>query len=91
MVKQRMYIKKYWDEENVMFYLCFEGEEAVKQIEVTSDRTIFLSKDHPIEGDYFLYDQSLSDLDLNEEDFISEEEFDEAWSQAETKDSLNPY
>lgn len=80
-MKDRKYIKKYWDEEEIMFYLCFEGEEAIKQIEVTANDIILLSKDHPIKGGCFLYDQKLSDLELEEGDFISEKEFEEMWNQ----------
>ena len=80
-INDRKYIKKYWDEEKIMFYLCFEGEEAIKQIEVTANGTIYLSKDHPIKGECFLYDQKLSDLELKEGDFISEKEFEEKWNQ----------
>ena len=79
-MKDRKYIKKFWAEEEILFYLCFEGEEAIKQIEVTANDIVFLSKDHPIKGDYFLYDQDLSDLELKEEDFISQKEFEEMWN-----------
>lgn len=84
-MKDRKYIKKFWDEDVTLFYLCFEGEEAIKQIEITANDIIFLSKDHPVKGECFLYDQKLSDLELKEEDFISEKEFEEIWNQIEAR------
>lgn len=73
------YIRKYWEEENVMYYLHFVGENAVRQIEIEPDETIYLSTDKPIYEDYSLYDQDLSSLDLTPEDFITKEEFEKVW------------
>lgn len=79
-MKKRRYIRKQWSEENICFYLCFEGEEAIKQIEVSSNNIIILSKENPINGEYFLYDQKLSDLELEPDDFITENVFQEIWN-----------
>ena len=38
-----------------------------------------MGKEHPSCGDSFLYDQGLSMLDLIPEDFITKEEFENAW------------
>ena len=73
------YVKKHWEEENILFFLHFVGEDAVRQIEVHPDKTIFLTTEHPICGEYFLYDQSLSTLDLLPEDFTTKEEFEKVW------------
>ena len=73
------YIRKYWEEENVMYYLHFVGENAVRQIEIEPDEAIYLSTDKPIYEDYSLYDQDLSSLDLTPEDFITKEEFEKVW------------
>ena len=73
------YIRKYWEEENVMYYLHFVGENAVRQIEIEPDETIYLSTDKPIYEDYSLYDQDLSSLDLTPEEFITKEEFEKVW------------
>ena len=73
------YVKKRWEEENILFYLHFVGENAVRQIEIHPDKTIFLSTEHSICGEYSLYDQRLSMLDLISEDFITREEFENVW------------
>ena len=73
------YIKKYWKEESVIYYFHFVGEDAVRQIEIESDKTIYLSTEHPISGDYFLCDQSLRWLDITPADYITKEEFERVW------------
>ncbi len=75
-----LFVKKYWKEEDVIFYLHFQNGEAVRQIEITSNEKIFLSSEDPQHGDSMLYDQSFDDLDLQESDFISEEEFNKVWN-----------
>lgn len=76
----KVYIKKWWDEEDIVFYLEFENGYATKQIEIHGDMTVRLSTERPIVGDYFLYDQTLSDLELEPQDYISEEEFYRIWN-----------
>jgi hypothetical protein len=75
------FVKKYWDEEEILFYLHFEGEDAVRQIEVSSRGKVFLDTQNPVRGEAMLSDQDLSDLDLEESDFISKEEFEETWEE----------
>ena len=38
-----------------------------------------LTTEHPIDGNYFLYDQNFSDINWDSNDFISEEDFNKAW------------
>jgi len=73
------YIKKEWEEEKTLFYINFIGDNAVRQIEIHRDEKIFLSTEHPVQGDCFLCDQSLKSLDLSSTDYISKDEFDEVW------------
>jgi len=77
---QEIFVKKYWKEEDIMFYIHFQNDEAVRQIEITSRRKVLLTLDNPQQERSMLYDQSLSDLDLQESDFITEKEFNKAWS-----------
>jgi hypothetical protein len=77
---QETFIKKYWVEDDVLFYMHFKEEVAIRQIEISSLRKILLSQDSPVNGDSKLYDQNLSDLDLSSEDVISKEEFETAWN-----------
>ncbi|UPT65528.1 MAG: hypothetical protein M0D57_13365 [Sphingobacteriales bacterium JAD_PAG50586_3] len=74
------FIKKYWDEEDILFYLHFNDEEAARQIEITKSGKVFLSQENPFSGEAFLYDQSLSDFDFDQDDIISKEEFEIAWN-----------
>ena len=72
------FIKKYWDERDVLYYLHFKGNDAIRQIEIAGDNKVYLAINEPAQA-LDIYDQDLEDLDLHEEDYISKEEFDEAW------------
>lgn len=74
------FIKKYWEEEDIVFYLHFHNKLAVRQIEVFPQKTICLTDENPVQGEYMLYDKELDDLTLEESDYISEEEFNKVWS-----------
>jgi hypothetical protein len=74
------FVKKYWEEENVLFYVHFHNGATIRQIEKTSEGTVFLSSENKQQGEPILYDQSLDDLDLNESDFITEVEFNTIWN-----------
>jgi hypothetical protein len=76
---KEVFIKKYWDEEGVLFYLHFQGETAVRQIEITSKDKKLLSLSNPVKSGSMLYDQKLNELELKSEDFITKEEFEKAW------------
>ncbi|MDZ7880743.1 MAG: hypothetical protein U5L45_23915 [Saprospiraceae bacterium] len=74
-----IFIKKYWADEDKLFYLHFQDKAAVKQIEITANEKIFLDIDTPVQGESMLYDQELNLLDLEQEDFITKEEFNIVW------------
>jgi len=74
-----IYVKKYWEEEGVLFYLHFRGHQAVRQIEIIDGEVKKMNLDNPVVGDSMLYDQSFEDLDLVQTDFISEKEFEVIW------------
>jgi len=75
-----IFIKKKWDEENIVFYIHFKNNVAVRQLEVYPDEKRYLSESNPLYKDSGLYDQSLKDLDLEDSDFIDEIEFENAWN-----------
>lgn len=77
---KEVFIKKYWEEEDVIFYLHFQNGKAVRQLEVNGKRKVFLTIDSPQNGESMLYDQSLNELDLEELDYITEEKFNEIWN-----------
>lgn len=76
------FIKKYWDQENILYYLHFKGNDAVRQIEISGDTKLFLDIDNPDDAK-LIYDQSLDELELNEEDCITGDEFEVAWNDRE--------
>lgn len=78
---QEVFVKKYWDEEDILFYLHFQNGEAVRQIEQTAKGKVLLSSKYPIQGESMLYDQDLEELDLETSDFITEEEFNKEWNE----------
>ena len=78
---KEVFVKKYWDEEDVLFYLHFQNDEAVRQVEITPFSKLKLTTSNPLNGDSMLYDQSLDELELREADFITEEEFNEVWNE----------
>ena len=72
---KNIFIKDYWEEEDITFYVHFIGQIAVRQVEVSTNKVLLTTFEKPLNGDAMLYDQELNDLDLNQEDFISEEDF----------------
>lgn len=77
--EKNIFIKKEYEEEDVVIYLHFKGEYAVRQMEISSDGITRLSEAHPISGEHFLYDQKFSDINWASQDFISQEEFENKW------------
>ena len=78
---KEVFVKKYWDEEDVLFYLHFQNDEAIRQVEITPTSKLKLTTSNPTNGDSMLYDQSLDKLDLKKSDFITEEDFDKIWNE----------
>ena len=78
---KEVFIKKYWDEEGIMFYLHFKNDKVVAQIEISPHKRVYLSEDLPIVEDSILYDQSISELDLEDNNYITKDEFMSLWHQ----------
>ncbi len=78
--KKEIFIKKYWDEEGILFYLHFQDGKALRQIEETSTGKVYLTSENSVKGASMLFDQDLKDLDLEKKDFITKEEFEETWN-----------
>lgn len=76
---KQTFVKKKWDEEDILFYIHFFGQDAIRQIEVMPSKTVYLTTEEPVKGESMLYDQDLKGLTLEEEDFITQEEFETAW------------
>ena len=46
-----------------MYYLHFIGEEAVRQLEIHTDKRLRYTAEHPYDDDGGLYDQDFSDIE----------------------------
>lgn len=74
-----VFIKKYWDEEETLFYLHFQNGFAVRQIEISPKGKLYLSSESPTSDSSMLYDQSLEELELDASDYITKDEFEIVW------------
>ena len=77
---EEVFVKKKWVENDVTYYLHFQNGQAVAQIEVTQDNKVYLSIESPVQGNSMLYDQALEELELEEGDYISKDDFLKVWS-----------
>ncbi|SFN92169.1 hypothetical protein SAMN05421594_4720 [Chryseobacterium oleae] len=77
---QELFVKKFWKEESIWFYIHFQNEEAIRQIEISSKGKVFLTLENPHRGESMLYDQSIEEIDLQDPDFITKEEFEDTWN-----------
>lgn len=80
---EEIFVKKYWKDEGVTFYIHFVNGYAIRQIEEYQNFTIKLSESNPIYKGSFLCDQLLSNLELDINDYISKEIFEEKWIKCE--------
>jgi hypothetical protein len=75
-----IFVKKYWEEEDVLFYLHFHNNRAVRQIEIASEGAVFMDLDAPFCNGAMLYDKPLDELNLKKSDFITEKDFNSVWN-----------
>ena len=79
------FIRKRYVEEcegiNMMYYLHFVGENAVRQLEISENDINMVTDESPLE----ITDADLSELDLLPEDFITAEEFNRVWISPEVE------
>ncbi|WP_438589100.1 hypothetical protein [Duncaniella dubosii] len=54
-----IFIRRYYQEENIMYYIHFIGEEAVRQLEIHTGKRLRYTTEHPYDDDGGLYDQRL--------------------------------
>jgi hypothetical protein len=75
-----LFVKKYWAEDAILFYLHFQNGAAIRQIEVTAKGKVLLNVENPQKNDSILYDQSIDELNLQESDFITQNDFNNIWN-----------
>ncbi|MGZ3761561.1 MAG: hypothetical protein ACXVAY_18670 [Mucilaginibacter sp.] len=78
-----IFAKKYWPEEDILFYFHFHNRYPVRQIEISSEGVKCLSTDFSIKGDSMLADQNIERADFEESDFITRQEFEKVWTHSE--------
>lgn len=76
---QEVFIKKYWPDGNVLFYVHFRDGHAFRQIEITPTGKILLTADQPQQGESVLFDQLIGDLAPHRADFITAADFEDVW------------
>ena len=75
-MNKHVFIKKFWDEGNVLYYFHFLNNYTVRQVEIEGNRIMRFS----IKDNDFLYDQPLSAMeDIQDNNYISEQEFERVW------------
>ncbi|MDV6167881.1 hypothetical protein R1T16_05555 [Flavobacterium sp. DG1-102-2] len=75
---KEVFIKKYWDEEDILYYLHFQDGYAVRQIEISGGNKMCYDVSDPVQGSS-VYDQALEELELDGDEFITGGEFEKAW------------
>ena len=79
------FIRKRYVEEcegiDMMYYLHFVGENAVRQLEISENDINMVTDESPLE----ITDADLSELDLLPEDFITADEFNRVWISPEAE------
>ena len=74
-----VYVRKYWEEEDILYFIHFQNGHALRQIEQHPEQeTLYLSLDDPDDAAH-LADQPLEELEISIADHISKEEFETAW------------
>ena len=76
---QKHFTKINWMQKDMWLYNHFQDQVAVQQIVIAPEGKFFMTAEHPFQGEYGLYDQLLDDLELQESEFISAEEFYSVW------------
>lgn len=77
---EQIFIKYFLSADNLWTYIHFIDGVAIRQINIYNKKKILLSESAPIIDDEMLCDLPLSELDINEADLISREEFETEWN-----------
>ncbi|MDE5915974.1 MAG: hypothetical protein K2H08_01330 [Duncaniella sp.] len=78
-MQNETFIRRYYPEEDITYYLHFVGEEAIRQLEIHADKRLRYTTDHPYDDDGGLYDQNFSDIEWPADSFIIRDEFEAEW------------
>ncbi|WP_290100206.1 hypothetical protein [uncultured Muribaculum sp.] len=65
--------------EDATYYYYFKGEYVIKEVVSDGNEAVMLTPDNPVSGRYNLYERPFGDLPWKCIEFITAEEFNEAW------------
>ena len=79
---EKYFIKKYWDEDNEMYYFHIENRNVIRQIVINynSGLVVKLSQETTNFEEYILCDQILNLVEWQDSEYISEVEFENIWN-----------
>ncbi len=79
---KNIYTKKYWEEDNEMYYFHIENGYTIRQIVINynSGLVLKLSQETPYFNEYILCDQILNHIEWKDSEYISEIEFESIWN-----------
>lgn len=77
-----IYLKRYWDEDNEMYYFHIENRNVIRQIVINynSGLVVKLSQETTNFEEYILCDQILNIVEWQDSEYISEVEFENIWN-----------
>lgn len=77
-----IYLKRYWDEDNEMYYFHIENRNVIRQIVINynSGLVVKLSQETTNFEEYILCDQILNLVEWQDFEYISEVEFENIWN-----------
>ncbi len=77
-----IYLKRYWDEDNEMYYFHIENRNVIRQIVINynSGLVVKLSQETTNFEEYILCDQILNLVEWQDSEYISEVEFENIWN-----------
>lgn len=77
-----IYLKRYWDEDNEMYYFHIENKNVIRQIVINynSGLVVKLSQETTNFEEYILCDQILNLVEWQDSEYISEVEFENIWN-----------
>ena len=77
-----IYLKRYWDEDNEMYYFHIEYRNVIRQIVINynSGLVVKLSQETTNFEEYILCDQILNLVEWQDSEYISEVEFENIWN-----------
>mgnify|MGYP001792218867 CR=1 FL=1 len=82
MEMKKIYVKHFFEEENIWFFYEIIDGWACRQVEIWPNESRFLSEKIPHHKDSMLADQKFEDLNstFDEKNFISAQDFEEQWN-----------